>query len=107
MLRGLYTFERTKKLPMNITRRKIMLASAGLPLLASCAHDMARLREKPVAALAKELDVCSASYVVLRAGKAEAPVSLNGCTQSPQRTDGIFQAAFIDQTSSRSMLCFA
>lgn len=78
---------------MPIDRRKILLAGAGLPFLASCAGDITRLREKPVEVLAVELNVCSAVYVVLRAGVPESPIVVSGCTGSTVPAHAIFQAA--------------
>lgn len=70
-----------------ISRRKFLLAGAGLPLLASCASDLTALRDRPPEMLAKELGVGAASYVALEAGKPGAAVALAG------KPDAIFQAA--------------
>ena len=82
---------------MHINRRELLVAGAALPFLASCATDISRLRERPVEVLAKELGVCFADHVVLRAGRPSAPVSVSGCaapTPRPTPTpDAIFQAA--------------
>ncbi len=78
---------------MHISRRNLLLASATLPICASCASDITKLRERPVAVLAKELEVCSAAYAVLRAGTPTTPVSLSGCGENNARADTIFQAA--------------
>ncbi len=78
---------------MHINRRNILLAGLPLPILSSCATDISQLRERPVAALAKDLGVCSASYVVLRAGVPAAPIAVSGCNAESARADAIFQAA--------------
>ena len=78
---------------MHINRRNLLLAGATLPVFASCASDITRLRERPVAVLAREFEVCSAAYAVLRAGTPTAPVSVSGCGDNTARADSIFQAA--------------
>lgn len=74
-------------------RRTLLLTAAGLPLLASCASDRPRLRHLAPDALARELGICSAAYVPLRAGKPGEPVALSGCAGAKARPDAIFQAA--------------
>lgn len=78
---------------MRIDRREFLVAGAALPILASCATDITSLRGRPVGLLAKELGVCSADYVVLRAGLPEAPISVSGCAASAPPHEAIFQAA--------------
>lgn len=74
-------------------RRTFLLSAAGVPFIASCANDIARLRHRPPDALARELSVCSAAYVPLRAGVPGEPVALSGCADAKARPDAIFQAA--------------
>lgn len=78
---------------MHIDRRKLLLASAGLPFLASCASDITQLREKPAQTLATDLKVCSAAYAVLRAGQPDPPILVSGCADPKAKADAIFQAA--------------
>ncbi|AWJ89055.1 serine hydrolase [Azospirillum baldaniorum] len=78
---------------MRISRRNLLLAGATFPLLTSCASDIIELRERPVSALAEELDVCSATYATLQSGIPAAPVALSGCGENTTRADTIFQAA--------------
>lgn len=78
---------------MPIDRRTLLLAGAGLPLVASCASDITFPREKSVEVLATELGVCSAVYVVLRAGIPGNPVAVAGCSDSASQADAVFQAA--------------
>lgn len=78
---------------MPLDRRKLLLTGAGLPFLASCASDITKLREKPPEALAEDLKVCAAAYVVLRAGAPGSPVVLAGCADSKAQASAIFQAA--------------
>lgn len=78
---------------MYISRRNLLLAGASLPMLGACATDLRQLRERPVGALAQDLDVCSAVYSVLRAGTPTAPVAVSGCETESTRADAIFQAA--------------
>lgn len=61
--------------------------------MASCANDITRLREKPADVLATDLNVCSATYVVLRAGTPGNPVALSGCTDTRTQANAVFQAA--------------
>lgn len=77
---------------MSIPRRKLLLAGASLPWLASCASDITLLRDKPVDVLATELKVCSAAYVVLRGGTPGSAVAVSGCAGAAA-ADAIFQAA--------------
>jgi len=79
---------------MHLDRRKLLLTGTGFPFLASCASDITKLREKPPEALAAELKVRSASYVVLRNGTPGTAVGLSGCADpgAPPAT-AIFQAA--------------
>lgn len=78
---------------MHPDRRTVLLAGAGLPFLASCASDITLLRERPVDVLATELKVCSAVYVVLRAGVPGSPTVVSGCPGGATPADAIFQAA--------------
>ena len=78
---------------MKINRRNLILAGAGIPILASCATDITKLRDRPVGLLAKELGVCSAAYAVLRAGMPSSPISVAGCAETTTQADAIFQAA--------------
>ena len=78
---------------MQISRRNLILAGAGIPILASCATDITKLRDRPVGLLAKELGVCSAAYAVLRAGMPTSPISVSGCAETTTQADAIFQAA--------------
>jgi CubicO group peptidase (beta-lactamase class C family) len=74
-------------------RRTLLLSAAGLPFISSCASDMTRLRNLSPDALARELGVCSAAYVPLRAGRPGEPVALSGGADTRARPDAIFQAA--------------
>ena len=78
---------------MTICRRQFLLAGATLPALISCANDITTLRVRPVKVLAKDLGVCSAAYVVLRASKPTATVSVSGCPDFGAQGEEIFQAA--------------
>lgn len=78
---------------MRINRRKLLVAGAPLPIFASCASDITKLRERPVALLARELKVCAASFSVLRAGTPDTPMPVAGCGDNNARADAIFQAA--------------
>ena len=78
---------------MRVNRRQILVAGGTLPIFASCASDITKLRERPVAVLATELEVCSATYAVLRAGTPTTPVSVSVCGDNRARADAIFQAA--------------
>ena len=78
---------------MRVSRRNVLVAGATLPLFASCAGDIAKLRELSVETLAKQLGVCSAAYVVLRTGTPGAPISVSGCTDSNTQAHAVFQAA--------------
>ena len=78
---------------MQISRRNLILAGAAAPILASCATDITKLRERPVGVLAIELDVCSAAYAVLRAGVPTSPISVSGCADDKTQANAIFQAA--------------
>lgn len=70
-----------------ISRRKFLLAGAGLPLLASCASDLIALRDRSPEVLTRELGVGAASQAVLRGGRQGDAVALAG------KADAIFQAA--------------
>lgn len=78
---------------MLVSRRNLLAAGATLPLLASCASDIAALRKRPVGQLARELEVCSAAYVTLAAGVPNPPVSVSGCNDTAAHADAVFQAA--------------
>ena len=78
---------------MQISRRNLILAGAGIPILTSCATDITKLRDRPVGLLAKELEVCSAAYAVLRAGIPTSPISVSGCADTATPAGAIFQAA--------------
>lgn len=79
---------------MTIRRRNVLLAGLPLPMLSACATTrIDQHRERPVAALAKDLSVCSATYAVLRAGVPAAPIAVSGCDAEATRADAIFQAA--------------
>lgn len=78
---------------MSIRRRNVLLAGLPLPFLSACATGINQSRERPVAALAKDLGVCAASYAVLRAGVPTAPIAVSGCDGESTRADAIFQAA--------------
>ena len=78
---------------MQISRRNLILAGVGIPILASCATDITKLRDRPVGLLAKESEVCSAAYAVLRAGMPTSPISVSGCAGTTTQADAIFQAA--------------
>lgn len=69
------------------------MAGASVPVIASCASDITKLSERPVAGLASELGVCSAAYAVVRSGKPMDPVAVTGCGNDTDRADAIFQAA--------------
>lgn len=73
-------------------RRRLLVAGATLPLLASCAGGLGRYRADAVAALATRFSVCAAVYCLVKAGRAQPPVALSGC-HAPTATDTIFQAA--------------
>lgn len=76
-----------------VSRRKFLLAGGVLPTLACCASEITKLGKRPVGALAKDLDVCSAAYAVLRSGKPTTPVSVSGCSESSDPANAIYQAA--------------
>lgn len=78
---------------MPIDRRTLLLGSASLPFVASCAGDITRLRDKPADVLATDLKVCAAAYVVLRAGIPGRPTLVSGCADARAQADAIFQAA--------------
>ena len=78
---------------MKISRRNLVVAGASFPFLASCATNIARLRELPVDALAQELGVSSAAYVVLRAGTPTSPQSVSSAVNASAKPNAIFQAA--------------
>lgn len=46
-----------------------------------------------MAALAKDLSVCSAAYTVLRGARPSAPVLVSGCAEPGEHAEPIFQAA--------------
>ncbi len=76
---------------MAITRRQLLLASAAAsPLLASCATDLTRYRDQPVAEVAASLGVCAAAFATLQAGRVQATVVAGSCSAAP---DAVFQAA--------------
>lgn len=75
------------------TRRRVLLASALSPLLASCANELVTLRERPVDELAQALNVCAVAYTVLRGGVPAPSVALSGCGAASGAQGGIFQAA--------------
>ncbi len=75
-----------------IDRRALLASAAALPLMAACATDITRYRERPVADLARDLGVCAASYAVLKAGVAGPSIAVSGCSE-PVQSDAIFQAA--------------
>lgn len=78
---------------MSFNRRRFLLAGAGLPFISGCATDLTRFRDQPPEVLASQLGVCSAAYVVLRAGQPGGPVAISGCAPATLRPDAIFQAA--------------
>lgn len=80
-------------IPKPISRRSVLVAGATLPLFSSCASDITELRERPVAMLAADLSVCSASYAVLRSGIPAAPMSISGCSDPNALDQAVFQAA--------------
>jgi CubicO group peptidase (beta-lactamase class C family) len=78
---------------MPISRRHLLLASATLPSLASCASDISRYRERPVTALAKDLSICTSAYAVLRGAQPGTSVVVSGCAEPGELAEPIFQAA--------------
>lgn len=80
---------------MQINRRKLLLAGAVLPTLTSCANDISKHRDRPVATLARDLRVCAATHATLRSGKPGPSISLAGCgnPRGVNELDAIFQAA--------------
>jgi len=77
---------------MPLRRRRLLMAGAAVPWLASCSTDLWRHREAPVTALAARLAVCASAYSTLKAGTPQPPVALNGC-HAATGADAIFQAA--------------
>lgn len=76
---------------MTVTRRQLLLAStAASPLLASCATDLMRYRDQPVAEVAASLGVCAAAFATLQAGRVQATVVAGSCGAAPE---AVFQAA--------------
>lgn len=76
---------------MTVTRRQLLLASAGAsPLLSSCATDLTRYRHQPVAEVAASLGVCAAAHATLQAGRVQETVVAGTCGAAP---DAVFQAA--------------
>jgi CubicO group peptidase (beta-lactamase class C family) len=78
---------------MDIARRNLLIAGATLPIFGACASDITKLRERPVAMLAKDLEVCAATYAVLRTGKLASLASVSGCGDKAAPADTVFQAA--------------
>lgn len=79
---------------MPMPRRRFLLAAAASPLLASCAADLARYQDEPVAGLASRLGLCAAAYTLLAAGRPQPAVALGSCVDAgTARPDSIFQAA--------------
>lgn len=79
---------------MPTSRRRILLAGAIAPFLASCATRLAEFGEEPIASLAAQLGIGAASYVILDAGKPGiARVVSDGSSDRIVPADGIFQAA--------------
>jgi CubicO group peptidase (beta-lactamase class C family) len=78
---------------MPLTRRQLLLASATLPSLTSCANDLSQHRERPLEDLAKDLNICACAYAVLRSARPGASVLVSGCSNSGELTGPIFQAA--------------
>lgn len=75
-----------------LQRRQLLLAAAGLPVLSGCASDPSGFVGRPLQEVADALRVGEASYVVLRAGRPQAPVGLSG-TGAQVLPDAVFQAA--------------
>ncbi len=79
---------------MPISRRKFLVAGAIAPFLSSCATNLSKFGEEPIADLAARLGVSAATYVTLDAGKPNtAMVVSNGSSVRHVPADGIFQAA--------------
>lgn len=76
---------------MSLTRRQLLLTGAAAsPLLASCATDLTRYRNQPVAEVAASVGVCAAAYAMLQAGRVHDTVVVGTCGAAP---DAVFQAA--------------
>ena len=79
---------------MPISRRELLGAGALAPVLSSCATNLSRFSDELLPDLAARLGVCAASYVILNAGKPNAPVAVSGCASATAMPpDAIFQAA--------------
>ena len=79
---------------MPISRRKFLVAGAIAPFLSSCATNLSKFGEEPIADLAARLGVSAATYVTLDAGKPNtAMVVSDGSSTRHVPADGIFQAA--------------
>ncbi|MES2609257.1 MAG: serine hydrolase domain-containing protein [Pseudomonadota bacterium] len=76
---------------MSLNRRQLLLSGAAAsPLLASCASDLTRYRDQPVAEVANRLGVCAAAFATLRAGQVQPTAVVGSCNAS---ADAVFQAA--------------
>ncbi len=79
---------------MPISRRKFLVAGAITPFLPSCATNLSKFSEEPIASLAARLGVSAATYVTLHAGKPDPTVVVSdGSSARHVPADGIFQAA--------------
>ena len=75
-------------------RREFLIAMSAAPVMAGCAADLTRHAQASPTELAAALGVCSASYVLLAAGRPQRTVHLSGCTAAPALpADAIYQAA--------------
>lgn len=80
--------------PMPITRRRLLTTGAALPLLASCASDLSRYRGDALPNLASARGVCAVAYATVKAGEAQPPVYVSGCSNATKtQADAVFQAA--------------
>lgn len=79
---------------MPISRRKFLVTGAIAPFLSSCATNLSKFSEEPIASLAVRLGVSAATYVTLNAGKPNTTVVISdGSSIHHVPADGIFQAA--------------
>ncbi len=79
---------------MYLSRRNLLLSGVSGFALSACATNLSSYSSTPVSELAASAGVCYSTYVVLRAGKPQSPVVVNGCGPSNNLgPDGILQAA--------------
>jgi CubicO group peptidase (beta-lactamase class C family) len=77
-----------------ISRRRFIAASTSLPFLSSCTTNLSKHRGESINDLALNLGVCSATFAKIKAGSAQPPIVVSGCTSRLlPRPDSIYQAA--------------